>query len=220
MVGACQTFYSSSILLLFLLIVERCLLAHGLTRALIVAGPLRWEKVDISGAPPPPARLDFAMCSVQLPVSRQLPPSAPCAAPPRNERACDVASDIMDDGGCGDGKEEVPQWVRSADTQELVDDRHGDDGGKDREQTRERENADSAAGPCQTVTIINPEDSALKFSAFSSTPTLWKPESAPLNIDTAPCEGVEFDLVPALFVFGGVDSSGHIHGDSFIFVPS
>ena len=163
---------------------------------------------------------------------------------PRNKKGCGDMPDIMDGTGRGHLVEKgvSPQESLAGDRHLLKD--HTGNGGNvggekvenisctdseaspfqssvDSKKSPFHISVDSKGSPFQTVTIIDPENGASKPVGSSTMPILCESRSDPLknNIGTDPSEGVEFELVTALFVFGGMNSSGYVHGDSFILVP-
>ena len=150
-----------------------------------------WSLVEVSGAPPP-SRLDHAMCSIRIPVP--LAPTAHKTAPPSLTKA------------------KAPQ-AQAARTQQS----HS--GGS------LSNSSQSSSSSFQAVTIIDPGDtSGSNFSVSQS-------ESDHVTVDSEQVaaklqglcvkeeSGEEWEWVPALFVFGGMDTAGVVHGDSFILVP-
>lgn len=106
--------------------------------------------------------------------------------------------------------------------------KEGDKAGQEKKKERMKENVGSGASSFQTVTIIDPEDGAgtpnhavTGYSISTTKPITRGAERVPLrDVDTTPQAKEECDWIPAVFIFGGMDSLGHVHGDSFLFVPS
>ena len=148
---------------------------------------LVWEQCAISG-PPPPARLDHAMCAIRLPI-------------------------------------ELPKPVEASESRTTADDSERQDTVNACETRTLNKDISISCTSFQAVTIVDPESS----SSLPSTSSVEQDSGGSMRkgVNTASSAtvgvqdggGGEVEWIPALFVFGGMDTLGNVHGDSFILVP-
>lgn len=197
---------------------------------------LTWSKVEVSG-PPPPARLDHSMCAIRIPLPRTQAESVENTTEKKNvvsEKIEEARTEDGDDVGrsrcgleekCDEAKGENdalrvelctsalkqatgPNSVHSAGTTLRTD--------------VEAEAVPKEEGKFQAITVINP-------ATMEDGSTSLNPESAAIGHEIVVTsekmselrlrEEKDHGSIPALFVFGGMDTTGHIHGDAFIFIP-
>ena len=83
---------------------------------------------------------------------------------------------------------------------------------------------DGGAATCTTITVIGPEITENQDVAVCT----GVQSQEHIEVTEKLVEGLHISgdrpstsvFLPALFVFAGMDTSGTVHGDSFIFVPS
>ncbi len=159
----------------------------------------------ISGGPPP-ARLDHAMCSIKIPVPSTLPQDK--TTPPNHIKGKTA---------------QAPKASHSGGSLS--------------------ESSQSSSASFHTVTIIDPEDTTgSNFSILEAKEACVteeeqvsgkleglsvreEGEGEPKKVKEQvlgkleSLKGEDCDWVSALFVFGGMDTTGIVHGDAFILVP-
>ena len=153
-----------------------------------------WQKVSVSGTPPP-ARLDHAMCAIKIPVSSAATSNGqgPLEQADFDERQATI-------GAC-------------------------------KSKTMKKDNSISCTS-FQAVTIIDPEvatassletvSEQMEELKVKETNEASSEDQGPMAGDSGVSGGGEIgtdEWVSALFVFGGMDTLGNVHGDSFILVP-
>lgn len=149
-----------------------------------------WSKVDVSGAPPP-ARLDHAMCSINIPVPST---SIRGKTTPKNHAQ-----------------------------ENLITAKASNSGGSLAESNQ------SCLSSFQAVTVIDPVDtsgSSFSVSERQEEERITAEEKVAGQLESLSVREGEMkdcslgcEWVSALFVFGGMDIAGTVHGDAFIFVP-
>ena len=167
---------------------------------------LAWRHVEVSGAPPP-SRLDHAMCAINIPI-----PSSTSAQekPVHSTTFSSVETRTQHSLSGGSLSTESSQTSSSsfATTSQS--------GGT----------SQSSSSGFQAVTVIDPEDTS--SANFTVSQSLGVPLNGDevaeklqgLHVKEKEEEGAEqYEWVPALFVFGGMDTTGIVHGDAFILVP-
>ena len=70
----------------------------------------------------------------------------------------------------------------------------------------------------QAVTVISPDDQTMDYSMRVKDDVISE-EMKVLRVENDGCDKTMCEYIPALFLFGGMDASGNIFGDSFVFVP-
>ena len=152
----------------------------------------------IKGAAPP-ARLDHAMCSIRVPI--------PCN---HTKNLHNLATTV--DDGLKTKVETPSNFVSSGeDTSTNATDcrqkeeGHFGDGGSDKKSF-------------QAITIIDPSGKDFPTSKPSTVDCDEINNTAGKFLQDSDSEET-CELVSALFIFGGMDTSGNIHGDSFVLFP-
>ena len=156
--------------------------------------------------PPPPARFDFAMCSIKIPV---LQPAAQTPELQKNESGhrgdkkdkTDIKSEmeVKAESDCKKGSEEVtfpPPERKSFHAITIVD-------------PDEKE----CTGPVESVPAADEKECTGPVESVPAVAGIVD------SIDRIPPSGDKLQWTSALFVFGGIDSSGLVHSDSFVLVP-
>ena len=184
---------------------------------------LTWDLVSVKGAPPP-SRLDHAMTTIRLnrpppsldgsdrdtsessPLSQLPPITTPTTSHPHLVTV--ISPDTVDGdtettiNGSGNAQEMEP-GIASVTGRDGVDETcySTDQASPDQAQS---EGVDPSLNRTSEVATVEREERA------SDTAALEKHRHSQ-------CSGLE--TVEALLVFGGMDTSGHIHSDCFIIVP-
>jgi len=160
----------------------------------------RWERLSILG-PPPPARFDFAMCAVKVPVLRR--------------------RDAADTKTSEDGS------VKEADCRntalEITSNKPARKPKKDEEVAEKRIEADrktsSKESSFHAITIVDSEGVSPTNSASDSTTILSDASQVASDIQQHGGGCGELHWIDTLYIFGGIDSSGEVHSDSFLISP-
>lgn len=150
-----------------------------------------WIHVEISGIPPP-SRLDHAMCSIKLPV----PSPSLTGARDKTTPSTHI-------------KEKATQLLKTEASHS---------GGS------LTESSQSSLASFQAVTVIDPEDSSVSNFSVSEAKAGCVTEEEQVSgqlegLSVGEGERAEVKWVDALFVFGGMDTAGIVHGDAFVLVP-
>ncbi|XP_064398745.1 rab9 effector protein with kelch motifs-like isoform X2 [Halichondria panicea] len=182
---------------------------------------LEWRGVSVNG-PPPPARLDHAMCSVLIPVA-----SGGTAAVAST--AATMKASLNKTATATHPTTSQPTAIN---TITLI----SPDSVEERDFSLVTQPKPPTVSECGTDTSSTTDKSMATTTTKDSTDantlsdTLRKSKIDPPTSGSLPQES--FDLirsssvvennvewVPGLFVFGGMDTSGHIHGDCFVLCP-
>ena len=151
---------------------------------------LQWEHISIVG-PPPPARFDFAMCAVKIPVG--------------NPGPADTTSSGHDSVKADEGKNigvDITSHTPASQTEETEDTVQTVRGNLPIEKS------------FQAITIVDPEGVSSAKSAQDSLP-----RGANRVVSGMHQHGGELHWMDVLYIFGGIDSSGEVHSDSFLIAP-
>lgn len=214
---------------------------------------LEWDHVDISG-PPPPARLDHAMCTILLPtpsssLDTQSAHSFTYKDEPRDPSGCSLDQAKGEEVEKSDStpsashlqtprtvtlispdsveKQDFTLVTQSTASNASPDTTLQEDATNTTSSDREiattsdsiaEKKMESLAATLYETNLSSPDgpkanDSSSETDSINSHSTVKKGST----VGTAEC-GVP-KMVPILFVFGGMDTSGNIHGDSFVFSP-
>ena len=209
---------------------------------------LEWDYVDISG-PPPPARLDHAMCTVLLPTSSSSRGTHEAETSGYSVDPAKVEGGERSASASSSSHLQTPKTVTiiSPDSVEQQDftlmastlSATSDAGPNAILQEDTKIFADASKDPCKNALteVATASDSVAQRNVESLASTLHKTNLSPSDNlkpkDSTSEEKIEEDsstsvgiaecgvpeMIPVLFVFGGMDTSGNIHGDSFVFSP-
>ena len=82
------------------------------------------------------------------------------------------------------------------------------------------ESSQCSSSNFQAVTVVDPEDLSCSNFSVSDAVSVEDQVSGQLKgLSMSSEEKGEWDLVDGLFVFGGMDTAGVIHGDAFVLLP-
>ncbi len=178
----CITHYLAGFFVVYSIIIYICFITDK--------DKLHWDIVAFTG-PPPPARFDFAMCTIEIPT-------------------CQVTS-----GNRENIVHEISEPVKDDENTSVKE-----TSGEAKYSSEACGDSESASSVRQTsfnsVTVINP--SGRDFEGVPDD-SLQKFRGDEDRIEKLEVSSGNICWTDALYIFGGLDSAGEVYNDSFILVP-
>ncbi len=179
-----------------------------------LADLLLWRKVSISG-PPPPARLDHAMCAIKIPVR----PAQPAQPAELELQARREQTGFLDEAEClqtCESSERPFQAVTIINPEVAMESNFSvtkppamANGQVSRES--------KVAGSSDIAVATGGIAMATGDVTVATSNTAMATGDIAVATGDASAQGTEW--ISAVFVFGGIDTRGNLHGDTFILVP-